>query len=98
MWGPNRRTAALTGVHESRDCKDCRRRRRCLSASWLRWEPCLWFSRCGIGSRQTWLALPVILAVAVLASGLKVQLPGIDGTMSVNFLFILLGRDGDEPG
>src|SRR5271156_5234839 len=31
------------------------------------------------------------LAVAVLASGLKVQLPGIDGSMSVNFLFILLG-------
>jgi len=29
--------------------------------------------------------------VAVQASGLKVQLPGIDGTMSVNFLFILLG-------
>jgi diguanylate cyclase (GGDEF)-like protein/putative nucleotidyltransferase with HDIG domain len=31
------------------------------------------------------------LAVAILASSLKVQLPGIDGTMSVNFLFILLG-------
>ena len=31
------------------------------------------------------------LAVALLASSLKVQLPGIDGTMSVNFLFILLG-------
>ena len=31
------------------------------------------------------------LIVAILASGLKVQLPGIDGTMSVNFLFILLG-------
>jgi diguanylate cyclase (GGDEF)-like protein/putative nucleotidyltransferase with HDIG domain len=31
------------------------------------------------------------VAVAALASGLKVQLPGIDGTMSVNFLFILLG-------
>src|SRR5579871_1409717 len=31
------------------------------------------------------------LLVAVVASGLKVQLPGIDGTMSVNFLFILLG-------
>jgi len=31
------------------------------------------------------------LAVAILASGFKVQLPGIDGTMSVNFLFILLG-------
>src|ERR1700688_4086186 len=29
--------------------------------------------------------------VAILASGLKGQLPGIDGTMSVNFLFILLG-------
>lgn len=31
------------------------------------------------------------LAVAILVSGLKVCLPGIDGTMSVNFLFILLG-------
>ena len=31
------------------------------------------------------------LLVAVLASGLKVRLPGIDGTMSVNFLFVLLG-------
>src|SRR5271166_4052395 len=30
------------------------------------------------------------LVVAVLASSLKIQLPGIDGTMSVNFLFILL--------
>ena len=31
------------------------------------------------------------LVVAVLASSLKVSLPGIDGTMSVNFLFILIG-------
>ncbi|MGA8538786.1 MAG: HD domain-containing phosphohydrolase, partial [Terriglobales bacterium] len=31
------------------------------------------------------------LLVAVLASSLKIQLPGIDGTMSINFLFILLG-------
>src|SRR5579872_2144425 len=39
------------------------------------------------------------LGVAVLASGLKVQLPGIDGTMSVNFLFILLGPvDLSFPG
>jgi diguanylate cyclase (GGDEF)-like protein/putative nucleotidyltransferase with HDIG domain len=30
------------------------------------------------------------LLVAVLASRLKIQLPGLDGTMSVNFLFILL--------
>src|SRR6202142_2961240 len=31
------------------------------------------------------------LLIATMASGLKIQLPGIDGTMSVNFLFILLG-------
>jgi diguanylate cyclase (GGDEF)-like protein/putative nucleotidyltransferase with HDIG domain len=31
------------------------------------------------------------LIIAVLSSGLKVQIPGLDGTMSVNFLFILLG-------
>src|SRR5438874_3291594 len=31
------------------------------------------------------------LLIAVLASRLKVNLPGITGTMSVNFLFILLG-------
>src|SRR6266852_4453121 len=31
------------------------------------------------------------LAIAVAASSLKVSLPGITGTMSVNFLFILLG-------
>src|SRR5204862_7458557 len=29
--------------------------------------------------------------IAILASALKVTLPGIDGTMSVNFLFVLLG-------
>src|SRR5450432_3130765 len=31
------------------------------------------------------------LLIAVLASTLKVRLPGIDGTMSVHFLFVLLG-------
>src|SRR5215831_5746549 len=31
------------------------------------------------------------LVVAILASRLKVHLPGITGTMSVNFLFVLLG-------
>ena len=31
------------------------------------------------------------LAVAILVSGLKVNLPGFKGTMSVNFLFILIG-------
>ena len=31
------------------------------------------------------------LLVALLASSLKIKLPGINGTMSVNFLFILLG-------
>ena len=32
-----------------------------------------------------------VLSVAVLASGMKVRLPGIFGTLSVNYLFILLG-------
>src|SRR5580698_4555513 len=40
---------------------------------------------------QDLLRFTCYLVVAVMASGLKVQLPGIDGTMSVNFLFILLG-------
>src|SRR5689334_1681010 len=31
------------------------------------------------------------LLIAILASRLKVHLPGITGTMSVNFLFVLLG-------
>src|SRR5689334_18982884 len=31
------------------------------------------------------------LTVCVLVSGLKVNLPGLKGTMSVNFLFILIG-------
>jgi len=31
------------------------------------------------------------LVIAIIASSLKVNLPGISGTMSVNFLFILLG-------
>jgi diguanylate cyclase (GGDEF)-like protein/putative nucleotidyltransferase with HDIG domain len=38
-----------------------------------------------------WARFLSYLAVAIIASGMKVQLPGIDGTMSVNFLFILLG-------
>jgi hypothetical protein len=30
-------------------------------------------------------------AIALLASGMKVTLPGISGTMSLNFLFVLIG-------
>lgn len=37
------------------------------------------------------------VTVAVLASGLKVNLPGIKGTMSVNFLFILIGVSQMSP-
>jgi len=33
----------------------------------------------------------VYLAICILASAMKVRLPGILGTMSVNFLFILIG-------
>src|SRR5437762_11096274 len=40
---------------------------------------------------QDFMRFVCYLAVALLSSGLKVQLPGIDGTMSVNFLFILMG-------
>ena len=40
---------------------------------------------------QDLLRFVCYLGIAMLASGLKVQLPGIDGTMSVNFLFILIG-------
>jgi len=40
---------------------------------------------------EDWARFACYFVVALLASGLKVQLPGIDGTMSVNFLFILLG-------
>jgi hypothetical protein len=36
------------------------------------------------------------LVIALVASRLKVNLPGITGTMSVNFLFLPLGA-GTEP-
>ena len=35
--------------------------------------------------------LMVYVIIAAVASGLKVSLPGVNGTMSVNFLFVLLG-------
>ncbi|MBV9144880.1 MAG: hypothetical protein JO065_03120, partial [Acidobacteria bacterium] len=35
--------------------------------------------------------LAVYVIIAAVASGLKVSLPGVNGTMSVNFLFVLLG-------
>ena len=38
------------------------------------------------------------LALVVLASGFKIVLPGINGTLSVNFLFILLGVIELSPG
>src|SRR5256885_17169755 len=34
------------------------------------------------------------VGIAILASRLKVNLPGITGTLSVNFLFILIGEIG----
>ena len=40
---------------------------------------------------QDLVRLLCYVAIAVAASSLKVSLPGITGTMSVNFLFILLG-------
>jgi diguanylate cyclase (GGDEF)-like protein/putative nucleotidyltransferase with HDIG domain len=51
---------------------------------------------CFIAGATQWhprdlLHLLCYLALAMMASTLKITLPGIDGTMSVNFLFILLG-------
>src|SRR4051794_10320911 len=40
-------------------------------------------------SSDPWRFIVYVLA-AVLSSGLKIHLPGIKGTLSVNFLFILL--------
>ncbi|HET9742910.1 MAG TPA: HD domain-containing phosphohydrolase [Terriglobales bacterium] len=40
---------------------------------------------------QDLVKLAVYLVIAAIASGLKVSLPGVNGTMSVNFLFVLLG-------
>src|SRR5215472_8413949 len=40
---------------------------------------------------QDLVKLAVYVLIAAVASGLKVSLPGVNGTMSVNFLFVLLG-------
>src|SRR5947209_7679680 len=51
----------------------------CLAASLTRW--------------QSWelLRFATYLVVSLACSGLKVSLPGIKGTLSVNFIFVLLG-------
>src|SRR5579872_6966518 len=51
---------------------------------------CFWFAFTHWHSSDP-LKFSCYLAVALLASFLKIKLPGINGTMSVNFLFILLG-------
>src|SRR5208283_2670817 len=43
------------------------------------------------GRSENPLKFSCYLAIALVASRLKVNLPGITGTMSVNFLFLLLG-------
>ena len=50
---------------------------------------CLW-STLGHSSQQ-WPHFWVYLAAVLLSSGMKVGMPNTDGTMSVNFPFILLG-------
>src|SRR5207248_9974274 len=40
---------------------------------------------------QDLVRLVVYIVIAAVASGLKVSLPGVNGSMSVNFLFVLLG-------
>lgn len=51
----------------------------CFAISLLQWEP------------SEKLKFACYLIAALLASPLKVSLPGIEGTLSVNFLFTLLG-------
>lgn len=38
-----------------------------------------------------WSRYLVYCAIALIASGMKVKLPGVTGTMSMNFLFVLIG-------
>ena len=40
---------------------------------------------------QDWTRYLFYCAIALLASGLKVSLPAVNGTMSMNFLFVLIG-------
>jgi putative nucleotidyltransferase with HDIG domain len=40
---------------------------------------------------QDWTRYLVYCAIALIASGMKVKLPGITGTMSMSFLFVLIG-------
>jgi putative nucleotidyltransferase with HDIG domain len=42
-------------------------------------------------STQDWTRYLSYCIIALLASGMKVTLPGISGTMSMNFLFVLIG-------
>ncbi len=41
--------------------------------------------------QQDWIRYLVYYVIALVASGMKVKLPGITGTMSMNFLFVLIG-------
>jgi hypothetical protein len=50
------------------------------------------------GRSQNPLKFFCYLVVALAASRLKVNLPGITGTMSVNFLFLLLDGTGLRGG
>src|SRR5438309_7619166 len=38
-----------------------------------------------------WVRFACFAGISLVSSGFKVRLPGIQGTMSVNFLFILIG-------
>lgn len=40
---------------------------------------------------QDWVRYLAYCAIALIASGMKVKLPGITGTMSMSFLFVLIG-------
>src|SRR5260221_11639445 len=45
-------------------------------------------------SSQDWTRFLLYCTISLIASGMKVSLPGVMGTMSMSFLFVLIGISG----
>ena len=63
----------------------------CSSPGWLWQEPCCFALAFSHWQSNDPVKFVCYLIAALLASSLKVTLPGLDATLSVNFLFTLLG-------
>ncbi len=62
-----------------------------IAGTWLSRESCVWWLAFSHWQSSDPVKFGCYLIAALLASSLKVSLPGIEGTLSVNFLFTLLG-------